>query len=255
MKTLAVTRPKNSLKKSREVVEDMGFEFYGASTIDLFLKDNEEVDVLKERIRDMEADFVVFTSKNGTRFFFEELGGNKLVDELEEMRVISIGPKTADKVNGYGVDSEVPGKYSSSGLVSYLGKDVDNKNVEIARSSHGSEVLVDGLRKNGANVHDVPLYAIGLPEDISNIKELINDVLDGEIDILTFTSKMTFINLMKVAEEMSKKQNLINKMNELEVAAIGDPTKKKIKEYGVNTVIAPRNYTFQNMLKAVVKED
>lgn len=255
MKKLAITRPKNSIRRSRKIVEDYGFDFYAAPTIDLFPQNNEEVKKLRRNIKSGEADFVIFTSKNGTRFFFEELGGKKLIDELNQLRTVSIGPKTSQELEKYLDKVEVPDKFSSSGLVDYLKDEVDGKKVEIARSSHGSDLLTIGLKENGANIHDVSLYEIGLPKDTSKINELIEKTIEDEIDILTFTSKMTFVNLMKVAEEKDKKSSLIKKLNEVTVAAIGEPTKNKIKEYGINDVIYPQSYTFENMIKKVVEEN
>ncbi len=255
MKVLAITRPKTSLEKSKEVVKDYGFDFFAAPTIELFPHNSEELDKLKKSVRDGEADFVVFTSKNGVKFFFEELEGINLVKDLDDCRIVSIGPKTAEKLRDYGIDAEVPEKYSSSGLVNYLSNDVGGKRVEIARSSHGSEVLVNGLRENNAIVHDVALYSIGLPNDVSEIKELIDKTLKDKIDVLTFTSKMTFVNLIEVAENIGEKNELIKKMNEITVAAIGEPTKSKIKDFGVSNVLCPEDYTFENMIKTVVNEN
>lgn len=254
MKTLAVTRPKNSLKKSKKVVERFGFDFFAAPTIDLFPKKTNDLEELKATIEKGKTEFVVFTSKNGVRFFFEELGGDELINELNKTRTIAIGPRTAKKLENYLDEVEVPKKFSSSGLVDYLGDEVSGKRVEIARSSHGSRVLVEGLRENGAVVHDVALYEIGLPKDTSRIEEFIEKTLEDEIDVLTFTSKMTFLNLIEVAEDMGKKDELIEKMNEITIAAIGDPTRSKIKDYGVNKVHRPQDYTFKNMVKTVVEK-
>ncbi|PTD93463.1 hypothetical protein C9439_07835 [archaeon SCG-AAA382B04] len=255
MKTLAVTRPKNSLKESKKIVDEFGFDFYAAPTIDLFPKESEDLEKLKFNIKQGKADFVIFTSKNGTRFFFEELGGGGLIEELNKIRTIAIGPKTAKKLKKYLDEVEVPKKYSSSGLVNYLSGEVKGKIVEIARSSHGSEILVEGLEQNNAIVHDVSLYEIGLPKDTSKIKELIEKTLNKEIDVLTFTSKMTFVNFMKVAQDLGKKNELIEALNDVTIAAIGEPTKSKINEYGVSNVVAPQEYTFKNMINTVVKEN
>lgn len=41
---------------------------------------------------------------------------------------------------------------------------VDGTRVEIARSDHGSSVLLDGLNENGAYVHETVLYRLVPPE-------------------------------------------------------------------------------------------
>ncbi|OKY77209.1 MAG: Uroporphyrinogen-III synthase HemD [Candidatus Methanohalarchaeum thermophilum] len=252
MKVFAVTRPKNSLERSREIVEKRGFKFIGAPTIELFPTNSEKLNKLKERIKKGNSDFIIFTSQNGVKFFFNRIDKiNGFVSDLSEIRIVAIGPKTADELKKYSITPEIPEKYSSRGIVDYLSTEVNGKKVEIARSSHGSEALTKGLRENGANVQDTAIYEIGMPKDTKKINNLIKRLLEDEVDILSFTSQMTVKNFFNVIEDPQKKEEVVEKLNEIMVAAIGSPTKSKVNEFGVRDVVVPEDFTFENLVDKV----
>ncbi|ELZ16229.1 uroporphyrinogen-III synthase [Natrinema thermotolerans DSM 11552] len=106
-----------------------------------------------------DADYVVFTSKTGAELI--AAAGWEPTGET----VCAIGPATADalRAEGYTVDL-VPEEYTSSGLVAALSDAVDGARVEVARSDHGSPVLLDGLEEAGAYVHETILYRLVRPE-------------------------------------------------------------------------------------------
>src|SRR6056297_3424675 len=78
-----------------------------------------------------DADYVVFTSKTGAELIAE--AGWKPHGET----VCAIGPATADALRGegYAVD-HVPDEYTSSGLVTSLGDEVDGARIEVAPRDH-----------------------------------------------------------------------------------------------------------------------
>ncbi|RZN60629.1 uroporphyrinogen-III synthase [Methanonatronarchaeum sp. AMET6-2] len=252
MKVYAITRPRTSIEKSKEILRENGFEPRATPTIQLYPEYNEEYKKLIKNIKDGDADILVLTSQNGVRFFFEGLKNkDEFLDATKNIEVYSIGPKTQKALEKNGVKSSIPSEYSSTGLVRELGREVEGKKVEIARSNHGSPELSQGLEKNGADVHDVPIYRVGMPRNKEKIKELIRDVLDGEIDILGFTSQMTVKNYMKIARQMDVEENLVNQMNSITISAIGGPTQEILRSYGVKNVVVPEEYLFKEMVREV----
>ena len=103
-----------------------------------------------------DADFTVLTSKTGVELA-AEAGW-----EPGDTTLCAIGETTAGALReaGYAVDV-VPAEFSSQGLVDRLTGEVDGARVEVARSDHGSEVLLDGLEAAGAYLHETFLYRLG----------------------------------------------------------------------------------------------
>ncbi len=255
MKVIAIMRPAGYLSESVKLAKSIGFEAITAPMIDVVDKTDTDFKIFLERIMDGAADYVIFTSANGVEFTLLKLNSpDEFIDQLNETRVVAIGPKTRDALlkNGISV-SLMPESYSSEGLVELL-TGIEGAVIEIARSSHGAPELVKGLIEKGAKVHETQVYEIIRPRDERH-KNLMEQARDRKIDIFAFTSSMMVRNFMAIAEYMGLKDELIKIMNEKTVAAIGKPTSETLSGYGVNVRLMPEQYTFEELLKECKKAD
>jgi len=100
-----------------------------------------------------DAEYTVFTSKTGAELV--------AAAGWDGDTIVAIGTPTAEALEaaGYTVD-RLPGEFSSSGLVEELSADAPGARIEVARSDHGSDVLLDGLNDAGAYVHETILYRL-----------------------------------------------------------------------------------------------
>lgn len=254
-KIIAIMRPASHLAESVKLANSMGFEAITAPMIDVVDKADGNFKSFVQRVMEAEADYVIFTSANGVEFTFLKLiDYEEFVEQLNKTHVIAIGPKTKNALikNGIRV-SIVPESYSSEGLVEML-EGIRGAVIEIVRSSHGSPVLVEGLRKKGAMVHETQVYEIISPRDERHAK-LIEKAIAGEVDIFAFTSSMMVRNFLALAEEKGVRDEIIGIMNEKTVAAIGKPTSDTLSEYGIGVKVMPERYTFEELLKECKKKD
>ncbi|WGI16834.1 uroporphyrinogen-III synthase [Methanonatronarchaeum sp. AMET-Sl] len=254
MKVFAITRPKQSIKKSKKILKQNGYKPKAVPTIQLYPEHNKEYQKLIKNIKNGKTDILILTSQNGVKYFFKGLKNpEKFKQKLKNVIVYSIGPKTQKALKKQGVESKIPRKYSSEGLVNQIKEEVDGMHIEIARSNKGSPALSQGLENAGATVHDVSIYSVGMPQDIEPIKQLIKEINRDKIDIIGFTSQMTVKNYMQVSKQMDKHRITVENMNNMYVAAIGEPTKNILNEYGVRDVISPKDYLFKEMVQEVNK--
>ncbi len=252
MKTVAVMRPKENLPAAVEVVESLGLQAVAVPMIEIEPIRDEFFDGFQNRVLKGEADIVIFTSANGVKYTLkkiEDRGG--FVEALKKTRVVAIGPKTRESLERLGIKPLQPGDYSSRGIVDFLG-DVRNKTIEIARSSHGSPLLIQGLRERGGRVHETQVYRITTPRGEEQ-RNLVKKTLEGEIDIFAFTSSMMARNFLEIAGEMNKKNEVIEILNARTVAAIGIPTRETLEKEGVKVKIMPEKFTFQEMIKEIAR--
>ncbi|GAB6879653.1 uroporphyrinogen-III synthase [Halorubrum gandharaense] len=191
-----------------------------------------------------DAPYVVLTSKTGVELAAEagwEPSGATLV---------AIGPATADaaRAAGWTVDV-VPDEYTSAGLVDRLRDEVDGVYVEVARSDHGSDVLLDGLRDAGAKVHETVLYQLTRPERAG---ESATMAAAGELDAVAFSSSLTVEHFLDAAEEHGVREDALAGLNDAVVGAIGPPTAETAAELGVDVDVVPDDADFEALVRAVV---
>jgi uroporphyrinogen-III synthase len=229
--TVAVFRPDDDrLERATELLADLGADPVPDPMLSVDATD---------AVPRTDADYVVFTSKTGAELVSAagwEPGGEP---------VCAIGPATADALRaaGYAVDI-VPEEYTSSGLVAALSDRVDGARVEVARSDHGSPVLLDGLSDAGAYVHETILYRLVRPEGSGESAER---AAAGEIDAVCFTSSLTVDHFLEAAGERGVREAALSGIADAVVGVIGEPTRETAADRGVDVDLVADEATFERL--------
>ncbi|WP_396611078.1 uroporphyrinogen-III synthase [Haloferax sp. S1W] len=192
-----------------------------------------------------DAAFVVLTSKTGVELLAAD-GWNP-----GEATLCCIGPTTAGAARDAGWEVErIPEEYTSAGVVECLADDVAGATVEVARSDHGSQVLLDGLREAGADVHETVLYRLVRPEESGKSAVM---AADGDLEAALFTSSLTVEHFLDAAEEHGIRDETIAGLNDAIVGAIGPPTRETAESHGIEVDIVPDEATFDALACDVVE--
>ena len=123
------------------------------------LEDYSQADRLLKRLDIF--DWIVFTSANGIKFFFERL--NKLKRDaraLASTKVAVIGRTSAQAINEFGIVADIcPATESNAGLLEKFSQiDINGKKILLPQSDIASTELPDGLREMGADIEKLPIY-------------------------------------------------------------------------------------------------
>jgi len=190
------------------------------------------------------AQYVVFTSKTGV-----ELAADAGWDP-GDATLVAIGPATAAAARdaGWTVDV-VPEEYTSAGLVAALRGRVDGESVEVARSDHGSDVLLDGLVEAGADVTETVLYRLTRPTGAGDSAVA---AAEGELDAVAFTSSLTVSHFLDAAAERGVRGVALAGLADAVVGAIGAPTAETAAEHGIDVDVVPDEAAFDALATAVV---
>ncbi|AKH96588.1 uroporphyrinogen-III synthase [Halanaeroarchaeum sulfurireducens] len=191
-----------------------------------------------------DAAYVVFTSTTGIGL----AAGRGWAPEGQ--RLAAIGPKTAERAEQAGFTVNiVPEEYTSEGLVAALEDEVQGATVEVARSDHGSEVLLDGLAAAGADVHETVLYRLVRPAEAGTS---IDRAIEGNLDAVLFTSSLTVKHFFDAARERGVAAELREVMANVTVGCIGPPTRETAGAAGLECAVVPDDATFDALARAVV---
>lgn len=177
---------------------------------------------LADMVSNNKIDILIFTSALGVEKLFEKVRpGNNV-------RIVSVGPKTAKKVEEYGLKNETIENFSSDNFAQYLG-DVSGKTIGIARAQVPNPELISSLVSKGAAIIEAPVYRL-VPG--SSIVGALKDA-----DAVIFTSAKSF-ELSGFTKEHAKK---------LKVIAIGKKTADAMRKHGIPPDVVG-NGTLENCL-------
>ncbi len=255
---VAITRPIEYIEQSEEMLRKRGFDVIAAPMIGVAPRDDPGFEPFLRRVIEGVADFVIFTSLNGVRFTLEKIDEARrgtFISALNDpaTNVVSMGPRTAEGLERFGIKPDmIPETFTSAGLLELLRPYVPGKDLEVVRSDHGSKILIDGLREAGGEVHEIKVYSIVRPAG-ERQHELIREVADGNVDILTFTSAQTVKNFFKTADELGLGNIIQRRLSEMLIAVIGEPTARVVEDLGLKVDIMPKRATFDDMIDEISK--
>ena len=175
------------------------------------------------------------------------------VRDLKGVKLVAIGPATADRLARHGlrVDLE-PAESRAEAIVQALRErgDIKGKRFLLPRADIAREVLADELRKSGADVTEVDAYRTVLAEiEREGDPDIYRMLLEKRIDVVTFTSASTVKNFVQIfgAEQAP------DLLNATKVASIGPVTAEAAEQYGIKTAIMPKEYTIPALVEAIVE--
>lgn len=199
---IAITRLEEKAADDSRICARCGHECYTVSPL--------KAEVRIERVREFAAS--VNRGEYDCIFFASALPAGLIAPLLERQpRVIAIGPKTAEILKKYGVDSEVLPSYYSKEFVPYCGDWLKGRKVGLPRADVPDRGLVRAITGAGGEPHEVRVYSLVPTQRVLD--------LDGA-DAVIFTSAMSF------------REAVWTPRPDLIIIAIGEVTAEVMKERG-----------------------
>jgi uroporphyrinogen III methyltransferase/synthase len=245
---IVITRPRLQAAEFAELLEASGAEVVPFPTIETVPPAS--LAPLDDAIRRADQfDWVVFTSANAVRVFFtrlEKLGAD--VRDWHRSRFAAIGPQTAKAVQQHCVRVEtVPDEFRAEAVAALLAQvGVGGQRILLPRAAGARDVLPTRLRALGATVEEVVTYTTVLPQ--ANADELHEQLLRGDVDLVTFTSSSTVHNF--VAAFAGSPHGVLAHAR---VGCIGPITAETAHSYGMQVTIQPATYTIPAFADAIVR--
>ena len=195
--------------------------------------------------------WVLFTSVNGVKFFFERLNALGMdVRKMKDLKVGVIGPKTAQAIEQKGINPDlVPDEYRAEAIVTGMKEEVTGVRILLPRATKARDVLPIELVNRGAIVEEVPAYQTIKPDkDTGHVREMLEQ---GAVDMVTFTSSSTVNNFMEMFQ--NERDQLQKWMENVAVACIGPITAQTAEEKGLSVSLIPPEYTIESLTHAIVQ--
>lgn len=240
-KYIVITRPIEEDHIFNKQVEELGLQTFLYPAIEI-TKSSLSVP-MKKQLQNLAAyDWILFTSRNGVRFFIEALKELTIdTSILRSKEIGAVGPKTKEALENYGFKVHfIPSEFTTENLAKEI-KNIRSKKIFLPRSQIASTLLTELLEKKGAIVTNIPMYHTRYTSTKNN--EFIK-LLDGnKIYMLTFTSPSTIEGFVRSIPEKMQKH-----VFGLPVLSIGPVTSTAAKKHGFTNIVTAHPYTIDGML-------
>lgn len=198
----------------------------------------------------LKFDWVIFSSENGVRFFFEQMKEEKLDPRIfGNTRIAVIGSGTAALLAEYNMFADfVPTEFTSEALINEMSKKKLIKGSGILRikGDFEKDQLIEKVNEYGGIAETLEVYKV-LPD--SPGLEVINDIRNYSAHAFLFTSMSTVNNFFKIVGESYAREML----NKSAVIAIGPVTATALREKFVNNIIISEIHTIDGMIDELLK--
>lgn len=231
------------------------------------------------------VDLVAVTTGAGFRGWLSAADGwglgDALTGVLSRARLFVRGPKAVGAVRGHGLAEEWSSPEESnrelfahlleqgsgrqgSGRQGLEGRGFEGQGsgrrgfegCRVAVQLHGQPLpeFTDPLREAGAEVVEVQPYRWQWPADLGPARRLLDGVLDGRLDALAFTSAPATANLLRLARDDGRYDEVLARLGtDVLCACVGPVTAAPLVDAGVR-VVQPERQRLGALVKLLVAE-
>jgi uroporphyrinogen-III synthase len=216
------------------------------------LKDNPEALSFARKLADGGFDIVIFLTGVGTRALVRLVEAHdlrqKFIDALRRVKVVARGPKPIAALAELGVPVTVavPEPNTWREVLSALdarANALSLKGSRVAVQEYGAtnSELLAGLQERGAIVTRVPVYEWALPADTQPLRDSVQAIVAGRIDIAFFTTSVQIQHLLRIASEMGSAEPMRRAFGRIVVGSIGPMTSEALRQNGLPVDFEPEH--------------
>ncbi|HEY1116566.1 MAG TPA: uroporphyrinogen-III synthase [Acidimicrobiales bacterium] len=203
-------------------------------------------------------DYTLLSTGIGVRAWFEAAESldlaEALLDALGQSLVIVRGPKAhgAAVTNGLDVHWQAPNGWASEMVEHLAGIGVAGSRIAVQLDGASGAPLAKAVGEIGAVPVAVPVYEWTMPTDTTAAERLVEAMVDGRVDGVTFTARPQVENLATIAERMGVLDDLLAALaGPVVPICVGPVCASGITDLGLPEPVQPDRYRLGSMVLAV----
>jgi uroporphyrinogen III methyltransferase/synthase len=245
---IVITRALAQAGTLAQALEDLGAEVWEFPTIEI-VPPTDASPLARAAAEASSYDWLIFTSANGVKAFFECLfAQGRDSRSLSGVKIAVIGEATARALRHWGLQADlIPTHYRAEGLLAALeGEEMAGKRVLLPRAEAARPILAEGLRQRGAVVDEVVAYRTVPPRSQTEAMRAL--LAGGGVDAITFTSSSTVRNFCALFGSDAP-----GLLRGVAVASIGPVTSETARELGLPVTVEAAVSTVPGLVEAIVQ--
>jgi uroporphyrinogen-III synthase len=206
-------------------------------------------------------EYIIFLTGEGLRRLlgFADRKGNRqaAIDALGRTKMVTRGPKPVRALKEVGLAptlvAEAP---TTEGVIAILRNEaLQGRKVGLQLYSPSNAPLQEFLKSAGATVHSVLPYVYAPAADGQRVIDLVQQMVQGKVDAICFTSSPQVDRLYDVAAEHKIEKTLQDGLKRTRVAAVGPVVADNLRQRGRPADICPeQGFVMKNLVQHIKRE-
>jgi uroporphyrinogen-III synthase len=184
---------------------------------------------------------VILLTGAGTRTMVEILQTRYQLESIKtaitRTTVVARGPKPVAALKELGLTPSitVPEPNTWRDILQVLDERGSLIEVRIAVQEYGvsNPDLLAALRERGAQVTPVPIYKWVLPENIALLREVLSEIIAGNIQVMLVTNAAQIDHVMQLLEQEGTTAQFKEACKKMVVASIGPTASERLRHYNL----------------------
>jgi len=203
------------------------------------LDDNSAALKFGVRLTTERVDILILLTGVGTTALFDLLKArypwSSIVTALKQTAIVARGPKPVAALKTFGLQPTltVPEPNTWVDLISTLDEYRPVKGLRVAVQEYGASNpdLLEALKQRGAEVFQVPIYRWALPAELGPLRQALDRVIAGDVQVLLITNAAQVDHVMQVLEQDGKVEPFRAALKKMVVASIGPTASERLRQH------------------------
>ena len=253
--------------RRRDEMQRLIVKFGGQATVapsmqEVPITEHHSVFEFAERLFQGQIDVVIFLTGVGTESLLTALRTRHspadVLDQLNRCRIVARGPKPAAVLSGHSIRVDIRASEPNTWqevvhALQDTGVGLDGKVVAIQEYGEPAAELAAWLTSRQAEVLSVPIYRWALPDDVGPLEQAIRETIDGEFDLLLWTSAQQVNHTLHVAEQLGNRDAWLAAANQCVVASIGPTASQRLRGLGLPPDFEPSHPKMGHLAKEAIQ--
>jgi len=223
---------------------------------------NPEAVDFANRVITGQVDALIFTTGSGVRRLVEQIqrhvDRSRFLSAVSDVTTIARGPKPVAALRELGIEprhcTSEPHTWREILQVVDRGAPLANQTVGLQEYGQPNASLLAGLEARGATVINLKLYRWELPEDTTALSNLLQQIADGGIEVVLFTSSHQIINVLHLAQRTGMVDQLRQGLRGAVIGSIGPDTAAVLRQNDLTIDVLAEHPTMENLVDAIAAD-
>ena len=203
------------------------------------LQDNPVVHEFGVRLMAGRVDLLILLTGVGTTILVDLLktrfSWSSIMTALQQTTIVARGPKSVAALKAVGLHATLtaPEPNTWTDVIAVLDQHRPVKDLRVAVQEYGvsNPDLVHALEQRGADVFPVPIYKWALPEDLSSIRHMLDQITAGYVGVILITNAAQVDHVMRVVEQDGQVKVFRTALKKMVVASIGPTASERLHHH------------------------